>query len=298
ADALHLLADELLPLGRFTDLRALGDRCPCLAQRTGQALADLAAPASVVGDDQHDPLGRSSRVGERGIGDLLTDLLPRLQHDHSALAEQRRAEQLGKLGFGHRRYLHSGQLGPGIRRSGSVDDRTYRTFDKELLVTEDQPQRGVTRIARSHAPIVCDKCGHFRNRLVVHEDHAVLYSPSNRVLPFSRVLPVADNRIWLIQRGRGNGPAKPRQPASACHLAYARSAAAASREPANDGDRLTRRPAAGDNGANSGPPGGVDEGKDLAMTQALHTSTSSNGAAGLDLGPAIGLVSKEEGHRQ
>jgi len=34
------------------------------------------------------------------------------------------------------------------------------------------------------------------------------------------------------------------------------------------------------------------------MTQTLHTSTSSNGSAGLDLGPAVGLVSKEEGHRQ
>src|SRR5699024_8909308 len=109
---------------------------------------------------------------------------------------------------------------------------------------------------------------------------------------------VSDNRIWLIQRGRGNGPAKPRQPASACHLAYTRSAAAAYSDPANDGDGLTRRPAAGDNGANSDPPGGVDEGKDLAMTQTLHTSTSSNGSAGLDLGPAVGLVSKEEGHRQ
>src|SRR5699024_11349600 len=120
---------------------------------------------------------------------------------------------------------------------------------------------------------------------------------SNRVLPFSRVLPVADNRIWLIQRGRGNGPAKPRQPASACHLAYARSAAAASSEPANDGDRLTRRPAAGDNGANSDPPGGVDEGKDLAMTQTLHTSTTSYDESGRRLRQSLDMDSTNDVHR-
>jgi len=30
---------------------------------------------------------------------------------------------------------------------------------------------------------------------------------------------VPDNRIWLIQRGRGTGPLKPRQPASREHRA-------------------------------------------------------------------------------
>jgi len=34
------------------------------------------------------------------------------------------------------------------------------------------------------------------------------------------------------------------------------------------------------------------------MTQTLHTSTSTNSSGGLDLGPAVALVSKEEGHRQ
>src|SRR6185295_19591284 len=32
--------------------------------------------------------------------------------------------------------------------------------------------------------------------------------------------PPDHNRIWLIQRGRGNGPLKPRQPASREHRAW------------------------------------------------------------------------------
>lgn len=34
------------------------------------------------------------------------------------------------------------------------------------------------------------------------------------------------------------------------------------------------------------------------MTDTLHTSTSASGSTGLDLGPAVGLISKEEGHQQ
>ena len=143
----QLQPDQVTPLAGLGDL---GGVDPPGTEPDERGDERLALGAAGVQNHQADLGNGRSGVGQNRRRGVLAEVLTSPDDDDPLVAEQRRAQHLGQVTGLQRPAVELGELGLGVARPGRSDDGRDGPRDEQLLLADDEGQRGQD-VGRGHA---------------------------------------------------------------------------------------------------------------------------------------------------